>query len=86
MPLKFIWNNIKKTVKKINKNQIMENKKIYLERLFNADVKKVWSALTDKNEMQLWYFDLKEFQPEVGLYFNLPVAHHRKNNICIFAK
>ncbi len=47
----------------------MENKKIYLERLFNADVKKVWSALTDKNEMQLWYFDLKEFQPEVGFVF-----------------
>jgi uncharacterized protein YndB with AHSA1/START domain len=47
----------------------MENKTIYLERLFNADVKKVWSALTDKNEMKLWYFDLKEFKPEVGFVF-----------------
>ena len=47
----------------------MENKTIYLECLFNADVKKVWSALTDKNEMQLWYFDLKEFKPEVSFVF-----------------
>ncbi len=47
----------------------MENKIINLERLLNADVKKVWSALTDKNEMKLWYFDLQEFKAEVGFVF-----------------
>ena len=40
-----------------------------IERTFNAPVEKVWKALTDKNEMKQWYFDLKEFKPEVGFVF-----------------
>ena len=40
-----------------------------IERTFNAPVEKVWKALTDKNEMKKWYFDLKEFKPEVGFEF-----------------
>lgn len=48
----------------------MYSKPILLERLFNAPVEKVWKALTDKNEMKIWYFDLKEFKPEVGFKFN----------------
>ncbi len=48
----------------------MNSKPILLERLFNAPVEKVWKALTDKNEMKIWYFDLKEFKPEVGFKFN----------------
>jgi uncharacterized protein YndB with AHSA1/START domain len=38
--------------------------------LFNAPVKTVWKALTDKNEMKIWYFDLEEFKPEVGFKFS----------------
>jgi uncharacterized protein YndB with AHSA1/START domain len=48
----------------------MDTKPILLERLFNAPVEKVWKALTDKNEMKIWYFDLKEFKPEVGFKFS----------------
>jgi uncharacterized protein YndB with AHSA1/START domain len=47
----------------------MENQPIILERSFDAPVSKVWSALTDKNEMKIWYFDLAEFKPEVGFEF-----------------
>lgn len=40
-----------------------------IERTLNAPVQKVWKALTDKNEMKIWYFDLKDFKPEVGFKF-----------------
>jgi uncharacterized protein YndB with AHSA1/START domain len=36
---------------------------------YNAPLSKVWKALTDKDEMKQWYFDLAEFKPEVGFEF-----------------
>ena len=39
------------------------------EIMLTASVSKVWEAITDKNEMKQWYFDLKEFKPEVGFEF-----------------
>jgi len=47
----------------------MENKPIIVERKYNAPISKVWKAITDKEEMKQWYFDLAEFQPEVGFKF-----------------
>ena len=40
-----------------------------IERTFNAPISKVWKALTDKDEMKQWYFDLSEFKPVVGFEF-----------------
>lgn len=40
-----------------------------IERTFNASVSKVWKAITDKDEMKNWYFDLPEFKPEIGCKF-----------------
>ena len=31
---------------------------------------KVWKALTHKDDMKLWYFDIKEFRPEAGFEFS----------------
>lgn len=45
------------------------NELFVIERTYNAPVEKVWKALTDKNEMKKWYFDLKEFRPEIGFVF-----------------
>lgn len=42
---------------------------IILEKTFDAPVAKVWSALTDKNEMKQWYFDIPDFKAEVGFKF-----------------
>ena len=42
---------------------------IIVERTFNASVGRVWTALTDLNEMRQWYFDLKEFKAETGFEF-----------------
>ena len=31
---------------------------------------KMWKALTEKEEMKIWYFDLEDFKPEVGFEFH----------------
>src|SRR5438046_6708447 len=48
---------------------------IEIERTFNAPVARVWKALTDVEQMRQWYFDLKEFKPEVGFEFEFVVEH-----------
>ncbi len=48
---------------------------IVVERTFDAPVGRVWTALTDVNEMRQWYFDLKEFKPEIGSEFEFVVEH-----------
>jgi uncharacterized protein YndB with AHSA1/START domain len=48
---------------------------IEMERTFNAPVARVWKALTDVEQMRQWYFDLKEFKPEVGFEFEFVVEH-----------
>jgi uncharacterized protein YndB with AHSA1/START domain len=48
---------------------------VVIERTFNAPVERVWSALTDVEQMRQWYFDLKEFKPDVGFEFEFVVEH-----------
>jgi uncharacterized protein YndB with AHSA1/START domain len=48
---------------------------VVIERTFNAPVARVWKALTDADEMRVWYFDLKEFKPEAGFEFEFTVEH-----------
>jgi uncharacterized protein YndB with AHSA1/START domain len=40
-----------------------------IERTFKASIKDVWRAITEKDLMKQWYFDLPEFKPEVGFTF-----------------
>ena len=43
---------------------------IIKEVLLNAPPSKVWEAITDKNAMKQWLFDLlTDFKPEVGFEF-----------------
>lgn len=48
----------------------MTNEPFVIERLLNAPVDKVWKAITDKNDMKQWYFDIPAFKPEVGCEFS----------------
>ena len=48
---------------------------VVIERTLNAQVARVWKALTDADQMRVWYFDLKEFKPEVGFEFEFTVEH-----------
>ena len=53
----------------------MKSEPFILERIINAPTKKVWSALTNKNEMKKWYFDIAEFKPEVGFEFSFTASN-----------
>ena len=55
------------------KNNLSEA--VVIERTFNAPIARVWKALTDVDDMRRWYFDLKEFKPEVGFEFEFTVEH-----------
>ena len=50
-------------------------KALVLERTYHAPVARVWKALTDVDQMREWYFDLKEFKPQVGFEFGFVVEH-----------
>ena len=47
----------------------MNSEPFVIERTYNAPIEKVWDAITNKEAMKQWYFDLKEFRPEVGFEF-----------------
>lgn len=48
---------------------------VIVERTFNAPVEMVWEALTDRERMKEWYFDLEQFKPEPGCEFQFVVEH-----------
>ncbi len=47
----------------------MKRDPIVIERTLNASIEKEWKAITDKNQMKKWYFDLSDFNPEPGFEF-----------------
>lgn len=47
----------------------MKAQPVIIERVLDAPVTKVWKAITDRDEMSHWYFQLDEFKPEVGFKF-----------------
>ena len=52
-----------------------ETEVVVIERTFNAAVTRVWEALTNVDQMRQWYFDLKDFLPEIGFEFEFVVEH-----------
>lgn len=46
-----------------------DKRPLVIERTLNASPAVVWKAITDKDAMKRWYFDLAEFQPRVGFEF-----------------
>jgi uncharacterized protein YndB with AHSA1/START domain len=47
----------------------MNNEALVIEKILDAPIKKVWEAITDKDQMKQWYFDLSDFKPEKGFEF-----------------
>lgn len=47
----------------------MENDTFVLEQIYSNPVEIVWRAITSKEEMKHWYFNLQEFVAEVGFEF-----------------
>nr|WP_315033929.1 SRPBCC domain-containing protein [uncultured Chryseobacterium sp.] len=46
------------------------NTPIIVQYKIDAPAEKVWKALTDKDEMKSWYFDIQDFELETGKVFN----------------
>lgn len=58
---------------------------IEISRLLDADIKLVWKAITERELIKLWYFDLKSFKPEVGFTFEFTGGHEdgiQYNHLC----
>lgn len=58
--------------------EYLDNQPFVIERTFNAPIEKVWKALTDRDQMAKWYFDLKAFKPEVGFEFQFSAGKDDK--------
>ncbi|HLK28573.1 MAG TPA: SRPBCC domain-containing protein [Puia sp.] len=63
----------------------MKNEPFVIERTFNAPASTIWKALTDKNEMKKWYFDIADFKPEVGFEFTFNGGSEQKTyvHLCV---
>ena len=47
----------------------MKQEPFVIERTYNASIEKVWKAITDKDQMKQWYFDIADFVPEPDFEF-----------------
>ena len=47
----------------------MNKEPFVIERTLNAPTERVWSAITNKEKMKQWYFDIAAFEPRVGFDF-----------------
>jgi uncharacterized protein YndB with AHSA1/START domain len=63
----------------------METGTFTIEETYPATAAQVWKAITDKDQMKVWYFDLAEFKPEVGFEFRFwggPAEDRQYLHIC----
>ena len=56
----------------------MSTQPIIIQRVYAAPIQKVWEAITIKEKMKEWYFDLAEFRPEVGFEFEFTGGDENK--------
>jgi uncharacterized protein YndB with AHSA1/START domain len=47
----------------------MKNEAFVIERIYHASPASVWKAITDKDQMKQWYFDVDDFKAQVGFEF-----------------
>ncbi len=62
----------------------MISEPVTLEITFNSTVEKVWKALTDKNQLRKWYFNVSDFKPKVNFEFTFKVRNEDRTftHIC----
>jgi uncharacterized protein YndB with AHSA1/START domain len=67
----------------------VSNEPVIIERNFNIPAIKVWKAITNRDQMAKWYFNLKEFKPEVGFEFSFdggPSPEKQYHHICVITE
>lgn len=63
----------------------MVETEVKLERLLDARIEVVWQALIQKDEMKNWFFDLADFQADVGFTFQFvggPSPERQYTHLC----
>jgi uncharacterized protein YndB with AHSA1/START domain len=58
---------------------------IVIEQYFRAPVSKVWKAISQRDEMKKWYFDLAEFKAVPGFQFQFsggPTPERQYLHLC----
>ena len=60
-----------------------ENVKISVK--VNAPLDKVWNAITNKEQMKNWYFDVPDFEPKLATILVF-MGETRTKNIITFVK
>ncbi len=62
----------------------MKQEPFVIERTYHAPLEKVWKAITDKNQMKEWYFNIESFEPKVGFEFTFTAGNEDKRytHIC----
>jgi uncharacterized protein YndB with AHSA1/START domain len=48
----------------------MDISPVVVEQTFDSTIADVWEAITNKDKMKQWYFDVAEFKAEVGFEFS----------------
>ena len=67
----------------------MESKNVIVERVFKTSPSKLWQALTEKEFMKQWYFDLAEFKAEIGFAFEFTGGHEdgiQYKHLCVITE
>lgn len=63
----------------------MTNNDVFIDITLQAPLQKVWQAISDKEAMQKWYFDLPEFIPAIGYTFSFnggPSEQEQYRHLC----
>jgi uncharacterized protein YndB with AHSA1/START domain len=87
MPLQRISNTGFQKVKTLKKsrrksNTMQTQQPFIIERSYNVSPEEIWKAITDKDQMEKWYFDLDGFEAQPGFEFRFDgrkddkVYHH----------
>ena len=56
----------------------MDKKILVIERTYDAPIEKVWEAITDKDQMKQWYFEVSDFKAEIGFEFQFSAENDGK--------
>lgn len=62
----------------------MNNEPLIIEQEFKAPIELVWRAITEKELMKKWYFDITDFKLEIGRKFHFDGGEEGKiyTHIC----
>jgi uncharacterized protein YndB with AHSA1/START domain len=56
-------------------NLVQINEPLAIERIIDAPVERVWQAITTREDMGRWFFELEEFKGNAGFVFGFTVEH-----------